>query len=42
MGQESNNFKKPMSEAMIFRNMMVATFAVAGIFFLKNLITQSW
>ena len=34
--------KKPVSEYIIFRNMMIAVFSVASIFFLKNLISQAW
>lgn len=34
--------KKPVAEHIIFRNMMVTVFAVATLFFLKNLIGQTW
>ena len=34
--------KKPVSEQIIFRNMMIAVFSVASVFFLKNIISQSW
>lgn len=42
MGENKQSIKKPVSEATIFRNMMVAVFAVASLFFLKNLIGQAW
>jgi len=34
--------KKPASEADIFKNMMKTVFAVASVFFLKNVISKSW
>ena len=34
--------KKPVSEEIIFRNMMITDFAVATIFFLKNIIGKTW
>lgn len=34
--------KKPVSEEIIFRNMMITVFAVATIFFLKNIIGKTW
>lgn len=42
MNEKKNIIKKPVSESTIFRNMMIAVFAVASIFFIKNLITKSW
>lgn len=42
MEKDQNNIKKPLSENTIFRNMMIAVYAVASIFFLKNLISQTW
>ncbi len=36
------NIKKPASEKIVFKNMMITVFAVASIFFLKNLLSQSW
>ncbi len=42
MDENKQLIKKPVSENMIFRNMMIAVFAVSGIFFLKNLIGQAW
>lgn len=42
MNENSKNIKKPMAENIIFRNMMVTVFAVAAVFFLKNLIAKSW
>lgn len=41
MRANNNSIKKPTSESTIFRYMMIAVFAVAAIFFLKNLIGQS-
>lgn len=44
-----NNFNKkdttvktPISDAIVFRNMMLAVFAIATIFFMKNLISRTW
>lgn len=34
--------KKPVSEDIIFRNMMITVFAVAALFFLKNIIGKTW
>ena len=42
MDRGSKINKKPVSEQIIFRNMMIAVFSVASIFFLKNLINQAW
>lgn len=42
MNIENSNLKKPASENIIFRNMMVTIFAVAAIFFVKNLISAAW
>ena len=42
MGDDSKLTKRPASEGTIFRNMMIAVFAVASIFFLKNLIGRAW
>lgn len=42
MRKDKTTTKKPVSEATIFRNMMIAIFTVAGLFFLKNLIAQTW
>lgn len=42
MEEKKNSIKKPTSESTIFRYMMTAVFAVAAIFFLKNLISKSW
>lgn len=42
MNNKKNTMKKPTSENVIFRYMMIAVFAVASIFFLKNLIGQAW
>lgn len=42
MEHDKNMTKKPVSEGTIFRNMMIAIFSVASLFFLKNLISQSW
>lgn len=42
MNNKNNFTKKPISEKIIFRNMMIAVFAVGSIFFLKNLIGKTW
>jgi hypothetical protein len=42
MGKDGKINKKPVAEHIIFRNMMVTVFAVATLFFLKNLIGQAW
>lgn len=42
MNEKKPTIKKPTSEHTIFRYMMIAVFAVASIFFLKDLITQAW
>lgn len=42
MDKRSKNNKKPVSEQVIFRNMMIAVFSVASLFFVKNLISQAW
>ena len=42
MGENNQSTKKPLSESIIFRNMMIAVFAVASLFFVKNLIGQAW
>lgn len=42
MGKDSRINKKPLADHIIFRNMMAAIFAVATIFFVKNLIQQEW
>ena len=42
MNEKKPTMKKPTSENTIFRYMMIAVFAVASIFFLKDLITQAW
>lgn len=42
MRETNHSIKKPTSESTIFRYMMIAVFAVASIFFLKNLITKAW
>lgn len=42
MARTNQSMKTPVSEDKIFKIMMTIVFAVAFIFFLKNLITQSW
>ncbi len=42
MSTPKSTIKKPMSEDKIFKNMMTAVFLVAGLFFVKNLITKAW
>lgn len=42
MNEKKNTMKKPTSENTIFRYMMIAVFAVASIFFLKNLLSKAW
>ncbi len=42
MDTKKNIVKKPASEAEILKNMMRVIFAVAGAFFLKNIISKSW
>lgn len=42
MNEKKPTLKKPTSEATIFRYMMIAVFAVASVFFLKNVINQTW
>lgn len=42
MERENDVTKKPMSEQMIFRNMMIAVFVVSAVFFIKNLVTKAW
>ena len=42
MGEEGKINKKPASEEVIFRNMMITTFSVAALFLVKNLIGQAW
>ena len=42
MKNDEKPIKKPASEAEIFKNMMKTVFAVASIFFIKNVISQSW
>lgn len=42
MEQDKNMTKKPASDTTIFRNMMIAIFSVAAIFFCKNLFTKSF
>ena len=42
MENDNKLTKKPVSESTIFRNMMIAVFAVGSIFFLKNLIGKTW
>lgn len=34
--------KQPISEKIIFRNMMITVFSVATLFFLKNVINKTW
>ncbi len=42
MKPKQNITKKPISEEIIFRNMMIAVFTVGGLFFLKNVIAKTW
>ena len=42
MKNNEKPIKKPASETEIFKNMMKTVFAVASIFFIKNVISQSW
>ena len=42
MDKENKKVKKPVSEEIIFRNMMVTVFAVATLFFLKNIVGKTW
>ena len=42
MNKKNNTIKTPMSEEKIFKCMMIAVFAVASLFFIKNLIGKSW
>ena len=42
MNTDKKTIKKPMSEKGIYRNMMIAVLSVSALFFLKNIITQSW
>lgn len=41
MNKKEKKAKSPISQEQIFRIMLIMTFAVAGVFFLKNLIGQS-
>lgn len=40
--KQPKSMKKPASESTIFKNMMTTVFAVAAVFFLKNLIGKTW
>lgn len=42
MNKEEKSRKKPVSESTIFKNMMIAVFAVATMFFFKNLAIKAW
>lgn len=42
MSEQNNTIKKPMSEEKIFKSMLIAVFLVAGLFFLKNLVSKTW
>lgn len=42
MEEKKSSLKKPTSESTIFRYMMIAVFAVASVFFLKNVIAKAW
>lgn len=42
MQKEKTVIKKPVSEHTILKNMMIAVFAVAAVFFLKNLFSKAW
>lgn len=41
MNKKEKKIKSPASQEQIFRTMLIMTFAVAGVFFLKNVIGQS-
>lgn len=42
MNEKKNTMKKPTSENTIFRYMMIAVFTISSVFFLKNLLAQTW
>lgn len=42
MDKESRQLKKPISEEIIFRSMMITVFAVASLFLLKNILGRTW
>ena len=42
MNKPQKGIKKPASENTVFKNMMLTVFAVATVFFLKNVIAKSW
>ncbi len=42
MENSQKSIKKPASEATIFKNMMKVVFAVASVFFIKNVISKTW
>lgn len=42
MNEKKNTTKKPTSENTIFRYMMIAVFTISSVFFLKNLLAQTW
>lgn len=42
MNHNQKTTKKPMSESGIFKNMMITVFSVSALFFIKNIISQTW
>lgn len=42
MEKSQKNVKKPASENTIFKSMMFTVFAVATLFFVKNVVNQTW
>lgn len=42
MNEKKTTMKKPTSENTIFRYMMIAVFTISSVFFLKNLLAQTW
>ena len=41
MGEKKNNIKKPISENVMYKLMMIITFSVTAFFILKNVISKS-